>query len=234
VGKVREINQDAILALSAEDCGLFAVADGMGGHSHGEKASGEIVRALRAWWEDFAPDNYDNDFKRMMRGLMQTVEKVNREIYRTYNRGDVCGSTVVILFLYAGAYGVLCAGDSRVYLYHDRKFRQLTIDDVWENQADLTDRERRAGWNACHGKLVNAVGIREEIRCRMITDELKTGMVFLLCSDGLYKYCPEQYLKKYMKMAGKEGNTEYSGACLLDRVRAGEAKDNISIVLVQI
>lgn len=234
VGKVREINQDTILAVSREGSGLFVVADGMGGHSRGEKASQHIVSKLREWWERFSPEKYDYDFKRMILALKQIAEEANREIYHTYNNDDICGSTMVLLFICRNAYGILHAGDSRAYLYHAGRFRQMTIDDVWENRPDLTPRERKLNWEYCHGKLLNAVGIREEMQCKVITDELQEGMVFLLCSDGLYKYCPERFLKRYMKKARKAENVEYSVACLLEEVYAGPAKDNISIILVQI
>jgi serine/threonine protein phosphatase PrpC len=234
VGKVREVNQDAIFCASKIDCGLFAVADGMGGYSLGEKASEEIVRALGIWWKDFASEKYGYDFKLMMRGLIQTVENANQRIYQTYNGEKICGSTVVILFLYRNVYGILCAGDSRIYLYYKGKFRQLTVDDVWENQVGLSDRERISSWEHCHGKLVNAVGVRKQIHCRMVTDELKDGMVFLLCSDGLYKFCSEQYIKKCMKISKKEERLEYSCVRLRDKVYEGGAKDNVSIVLVRV
>lgn len=234
VGKVRDINQDAILTVSKDNCGLFVVADGMGGHSQGEKASQHIVQTLLEWWKAFSPAKYDNDFKRMIYALKQMLEQANREIYRSYNQTATCGSTAVILFIYKNTYGILYAGDSRIYMYYERKLRQMTVDEVWENQPDLSPKERKLCWDYCHGKLLNAVGIKQEIECKVITDELEEGMVFLLCSDGLYKYCSERYLKRCMKKARNAGNVEYSCACLLDKVYEGQAKDNISIVLVQV
>ena len=234
IGKVRDINQDAILAVSKDDCGLFVVADGMGGHSHGEKASQHIVQTLNGWWKTFLPEKYDNDFKRMIKAVKQVLEQANREIYHTYNKASTCGSTVAILFIYHNTYGILYAGDSRVYIYHQWKLRQITMDDIWENQSNLSVRERRLCWDYCHGKLLNAVGIKEEIECKITTNELEEGMVFLLCSDGLYKYCPERYLRRYMKQARNGENIEYCCAGLFEEVYRRDAKDNISIVMVRV
>lgn len=232
VGKVRNVNQDAVYAVSCGDVGLFAVADGMGGYTQGEKASGLIVDKLANWWNAFDATKYDKDFKRMLSSLQQVLEEANRDIFQQYNQEAVCGSTVVVLFIYHNSYGILHAGDSRVYLYEEHKIKQLTIDEVWENQAELTPEERKKNWNSCKGKLLNAVGIRKDLQCRIITNQVRKGMVFLLCSDGLYKYFPERKLRKYMKRVQKGKSLDESCEQLLEKTLEGEAKDNISVVMV--
>lgn len=232
IGKVRQINQDVVFSDSCKDAGLFVVADGMGGHSQGEKASQLIIRKMAQWWETFHPEKYGNDFVQMMKGLEQAAEQANQEIYENYNIDAVCGSTMVLLFIWKNTYGMIFAGDSRIYLYHRWKFRQLTVDEVWENQPDLTEWEREQYWERYHGRLYNAVGIQKELQCSVVTSELKAGMVFLLCSDGVYKYCPWKYLKKYMKIAYKSENPESAAAALLAKVYKSDAKDNISAIFV--
>lgn len=234
IGKIRSINQDAVFSASCKDVGLFVVADGMGGHSHGEKASQQIVQKIAEWWETFVPERYDNDFGRMMISLKQAVERANWEIYENYNRSMICGSTIVLLFIYEDNYGVIYAGDSRIYLYHGWKLQQLTMDEIWENQPNLTETERKAGWEQFHGRLFNAVGIYNLLQCTLITGRLQPGMVFLLCSDGLYKYCPKRHLKKCMKRAKRVKELETDMAELLSRVYASEAADNISAILVAV
>ncbi len=234
IGKVRKINQDAVFAASCKEAGLFAVADGMGGHSQGERASQLIIRKMAQWWEAFHPEKYGGQFAQMMHGLQQAAEQANQEIYEAYNRQAVCGSTMALLFIWQNSYGMIFAGDSRIYLYHRRKFRQMTVDEVWENQPDLTPWEREQHWERCHGRLYNAVGIQKELRCSVVTGELTYGMVFLLCSDGLYKYCPWQYLKKYMRKAGKAENPQFVTEDLRNRVYESEARDNISAILVAV
>ncbi len=233
-GRVRKVNQDAILAAGSQDTGLFAVADGMGGHSQGEKASRHMIRRLEEWWDVFCPEKYESSFMKMMDGLKRLLWKVNREIYDRYNQEDICGSTIVLLFIYKNAYGIMYAGDSRIYMCHGWKFRQMTADEVWENQPDLTSWEREKKWEQCHGRLYNAVGVRREMQCSMLTDELKHGMVFLLCSDGLYQYCSTQYLKKCVRKAGRDRDLKAGAQALLKKVYEGEAGDNISLILVQV
>ncbi len=234
IGKVRKINQDAAFSASCNETGLFVVADGMGGHSQGEKASQLIVRNMERWWETFHPQKYGNHFMQMMYGLRQEAERANQEIYENYNKNAVCGSTMVLLFLWKDAYGMIFAGDSRIYLYHKHKLRQLTVDEVWENQPDLTQWERERHWERYHGRLYNAVGIQKELRCSVVANERKAGMVFLLCSDGLYQYCPWQQLKKYMKKAGKAEHPECVAEALRNSVYRSQAKDNFSAILVTV
>lgn len=232
IGKVRSMNQDAVFAANKGHTGLFVVADGMGGHSRGERASRHIIKKIEEWWENFCPEHYDDDFKMIMRAVQKVAEQANREIYQNYNRNDICGSTMVLLLIYKEVYGLLYAGDSRIYLYHRRKLRQLTMDEVWENQSGLTLAEKEARWERCHGKLYNAVGISGTMQCNITTNELKPGMVFLLCSDGLYKYCSEKYLKKCLKKVGKESIPEIITGAMLEKVYEQGAGDNVSIIVV--
>ncbi len=233
IGKVRSINQDAVFAAAREDTGLFLVADGMGGHSNGEKASRQIAKNISQWWEAFRPQDYP-DFRGMMQGLWLTAQEANREIYETYNNGDICGSTMALLLIRGQTYGILSAGDSRIYLYDEKRIRQLTTDEIWENQPDLTPVERKLHWERCHGRLYNAVGIRRELRCSMITDACRPGQVFLLCSDGLYKYCPKRWIKACMKKTARNCRLQNTALMLMDQTYHTDAQDNISVVLVKV
>lgn len=233
-GKSRTVNQDSIFAGCHNDAGLFVVADGMGGHSHGEWASRYITEKLCEWWQNFVPEKFGRDFKKMVLALNELLEQINREIYYQFNKEEICGSTVVLLFLYQNYYGIIYAGDSRAYLLQGRKFCQLTTDEVWENQPNLSETEKRERWGSCHGKLLNAVGIRKELQCRLFTNQTKKNAIFLLCSDGLYKDCPERCIKKYMEKARKPRNMQRSGDALLDVVLNGSAKDNVSFILVNL
>lgn len=232
-GKVRKINQDSIFAASGKNVGLFIVADGMGGHSQGEKASQLIVRRMSEWWETFQKEKNNSSFMQIMNSLKKTAKEVNEEIYQVYNKEDICGSTMVLLFICKNAYGIISAGDSRIYLYHRWKFRQMTIDEVWENQPALTPLERKNNWDRCHGRLYNAVGIRKEMQFHIVTDQWKTGMIFLICSDGLYKYCQEKFLIKCMRKARVNWNLQISVDALLSKVYEQDAEDNISLILVK-
>lgn len=234
IGKVRKVNQDRVLAVSKKDMGLFVIADGMGGYSEGEKASQKIIEKMERWWEKFCFKQCKSDFSQNVLQLEQELLHVNREIYLKYNKGKICGSTIALLFICKNVYAVISAGDSRAYVYSRRKLVQLTMDEVWENQQCLTEQERKKDWDRQHGKLYNAVGIRERMQYRVSVHEWNHGMVFLLCSDGLYKYCSELYLKKCLKKAKREKDMQICAVSLLKEVYQREAEDNVSIIIIKV
>lgn len=232
IGKDRTINQDAVFAADRDGYGLFVAADGMGGYSHGELASRHIVQTMESWWNSFEPSHFEKDFQLIICGIRAALEQANRDIYQRYNQNHICGSTVVSLFVSPDVYGIFSAGDSRIYMHHECTFAQLTSDDIWENQADLSESEKNADWEQCRGKLTNAVGINEELRCTVRTDVLKEGMVFLLCSDGLYKFCSEACLKRYLRKANRQKSLEQHSQSLLRQVYRTKVGDDISMITV--
>lgn len=241
IGKKREINQDMIGMYQKDDAGLFVVADGMGGHTNGEKASQMVVELLADWWDSFSPVVYEYEFRKMLSAAEQVIEYANKRIYEEYNRNGICGTTVVVLFIYQNRYGIIYAGDSRCYmglchkniLSRGRKWEQVTIDEVWENRSDLSRKERKMKNHPNRGKLVNAVGIGKEIRCRIITDVILPDTLFLLCTDGLYKFCADKQLRECMKRSKDRKSIECAIDKLIEEVYGNGADDNISMIIVK-
>ncbi len=241
IGKRRENNQDAFGIYQKDDAGMYVVADGMGGHADGEKASRIVVTELSNWWNAFSPVLFGADFRKMVSSIEQTVAYANERIYAEYNKGEICGTTAVVLFIYKDSYGIIYAGDSRCYLWGrqgnsllgGKKWKQMTVDEVWENQPERSPEERRSQSHPNRGKLVNAIGIKKSIRCRIITDRIPAGAVFLLCSDGLYKFCAERFLKKAMKTCAEQNAMAEILDGLIGRVYENGAKDNVTAVLVR-
>lgn len=233
IGLKRKINQDAFCIFQNGEAGLFAVADGMGGYANGEKASRKVIEELGRWWLSFLPENYGFEFRRMLQAVEQVIEYANRYIYAEYNQKETCGTTVAVLFIYGNLYAVIYAGDSRCYLEHRRKWKQITVDEVWENQSNLEEKERRMKDHPNRGKLVNAVGIKNSICCRVVTDAVCPGSVFLVCSDGLYKFCTDRFMKKCLSKVNGRKNAEWAVDELVREVYANGAGDNVSVVVVR-
>lgn len=232
IGQKRTVNQDAVFMAANGETGIFCVADGMGGHSHGERASGEIVRELEVWWENFREEDYNGEFSRMMFTLNQVLERANEAIYKMGNAQEICGTTVIVLFIHCGKYGVLSAGDSRIYLCRCLRVEQLTVDEVWENQIDLSLSEQEKRLHPNCGKLVNAIGIAKEARITSVTNLTQAGSIFMLCSDGLYKMLPERSLRRYLKKCRRYPLDAMADKMLRDVYDRG-AKDNVSVILVK-
>jgi len=231
-GKIRDMNQDAILMHTKKEAGLFVVADGMGGHSHGEKASRLIIQILNKWWNDFDPSAYDYIFQRMILSVKQSVEEANAIIFEQYNQDNICGSTIALLFIYKNYYGILHAGDSRCYMYRKYDLKQMTVDDVWENQANISIAERMDLKHPNRGKLINAIGTCKEMKCKIKTDVWSSDTIFLLCSDGLYKMCTEKRVERCIRRYSRHGTLSDMCRDMLEKVYENGAEDNVSVVLV--
>lgn len=232
IGRIREKNEDAFCTFQKKDAGLFAIADGMGGYENGEKASCGVIAELSDWWEQFSPVLYDYDFRKMLSSIEQTLEYVNRLIYTKWNQGAICGATVTVLFIYKEQYGVIYAGDSRCYLGQGKKWKQVTVDEIWENQPGIG----RAGKSKTHpnsGKLTNAVGVRETVRFRMVTDVIVPEMFFLLCTDGLYKFCADGMIRNGARKGRDRAEIERAAEGLIDEAYRNGAGDNITVIIIK-
>lgn len=233
IGLKRQINEDAVCVFYNNEAGLFAVADGMGGHANGEKASQRVIEELGRWWDSFSPESYGFEFQMMPAAIEQAIGYAGRCIYTEYNQKETCGTTVTVLFIYRDFYAVIYAGDSRCYLGHGRKWKQVTVDEVWENQSSLGSKERRMKNHPNRGKLVNAVGIRENSYCRVVTDTIRPDTIFLVCSDGLYKFCTDRFMKSCTRKVKDRQSAEWAADELIRAVYSNGAGDNVSVVVVK-
>lgn len=230
-GNKREINQDAVLAKANDSYGLFVVADGMGGHSHGEVASSSIVNNMSVWWNSFVASTNKSSLSEIMRSIGRAVESVNYEIHNSTSKNVICGSTVVILFVCDEGYGILYAGDSRIYLNSNNRLSQITKDETWENQPGNTLNDRQKKKHPYYGRLINAIGIDSAVRFSVKTDILQKKMIFALCSDGIYKYADRKVFEKVLKHTGVN-QLEKSCNDIKDNVYSNGANDNLSLIIV--
>lgn len=233
IGKVRRINQDAFGIFQREDTGLFVVADGMGGYANGERASQTVVAELSNWWKSFSPVLFGFEFQRMLSSIEQVIEYANEIIYTQYNQNEICGTTIVVLFIYQNYYGVLHAGDSRCYMIQGRKWEVLTVDDVWENQSSISRQERTLINHPNRGKLVKAIGVYKNVQCRIITDVINEDAIFLLCTDGLYKFCQDKDIRNCARKCKDKKKIMKRIDYLVNLVYKNEAKDNITAIIVK-
>lgn len=235
-GLCRNVNQDALWASVAGSLGLFVLSDGMGGHSRGELASNAIVAECSAYWQRLTSGQPLPDFVTLTQQVQQVILQANQNIYLQYNQGQVCGATVVVLLVSGDCYAVFWAGDSRIYSLCGRKFEQLTTDDIWDLQPYVVrnfSKEEIAA-NESSGKLIQAVGTSPELNVHVMSSRLTTGQTFLLCSDGLFKFCDEKWLKKGMKAIRTKEAAQASLDTYFQKVFEKGAGDNVSAILVRV
>lgn len=234
-GLYRPQNQDAVLAVYTEHVGLFAVADGMGGHYGGERASQTAVESLEIWWNEIRNCALSLSFTEIIADLERKIKEINKDIFQMYHDiGQIGGTTLCLLFVYNNSYAVLNVGDSRLYRCQGWTCTQMTRDDTWENQAHILgsiDMETIRNNMSC-GKLVRALGVKKELELSVHTGVLKKRTRFALCSDGIYKYCDKAYLSLQLKSFLWRKDIDRTVRRIRGRVYENGAEDNLSIIVV--
>lgn len=221
-GRVRDHNEDSFYAQ--ETRGLWAVADGMGGHEGGEWASAKIV-------EKIGEEELPEDFDAACDAIEAALRKANRSILvEARQRHKQMGSTVVTLLLRDGKYAVLWVGDSRAYLLRDGALQQLSRDHT--QVQEMVDRgimrpEEAVGHPMGH-ILSRAVGVRDEMEVSRVTGEVLPGDAFLLCSDGLHGYVEETDIGRLLN----RGSPERASEELVELTLANGAPDNVTVIAI--
>ncbi len=222
-GLNRKVNQDRAVNFVSDGCGLFLVADGMGGHFAGERASRKLANAYSEWWAQVSGNVASAPFSEITEQLKSILCSCNKEIYQSTPKGQICGSTIVLLFLQQDKFLLLTVGDSRCYQVLPGlipRVRQISHDDVSTDAGNI-------------GKLTRAVGSRAECEYLMQTGRVSGKTVFALCSDGTYKYCPEAAFKRHLKNACISGALQKAADRISGCVQDNGAADNYSLVLIQ-
>jgi serine/threonine protein phosphatase Stp1 len=222
VGCIRQVNEDAYLAR--EQDALWAVADGMGGHSKGKWASTRIAAALEA---ATLPEDLDG----AVAAVIAALDHANAEICRTGDaEGAVIGSTVTALLVRDRCFVVLWAGDSRLYRLRDGALRLLTTDHSQVEQmiaAGLLTREEAEGHPMAH-LLSRAVGVRPELTLDRRSGEVLPGDLFLLCSDGLTRVVQDGEILELVAQA----SPPRAATALVELALGRGAADNVTVVVV--
>lgn len=234
-GLVRKTNQDAVFADSDGDVGIFVIADGMGGHSCGDIASQAVIAGIYKWWYNLGDGRHDAGIEELLMGCEAAIMEANDYLYQRFHAaGQVGGTTVSALIVNATHFAVLNIGDSRIYRSVGGGVPvQITVDDVWQNlpqNASLTETELIS--DKRYGKLTAAVGAASGVKVKLFAHELESYERFILCSDGIYKYCLNGELENMAAAGVAQDSDEVTARMLEDFVRASGANDNYSLIIV--
>jgi protein phosphatase/serine/threonine-protein phosphatase Stp1 len=223
-GAVRARNEDNF--VNRPDLGLWAVADGAGGHHAGDVASRIVTDGLRT-----VPARLDA--AELLAEIRHRIAEAHHALWAEaarYGRDAICASTIVVLLARDDYYACLWAGDSRAYLLRDGRFRQLTRDHSMVQK--LFDTGAISAAEALHHPSANiitcAVGA-EHLELDKVTDRLFPRDRFLLCSDGLFKTLPEPSLVELLA-----ANQDGSAGQLLAAALGRNADDNVTAVTVEV
>jgi len=245
VGRVRTHNEDVLLAFQGElagleampHFGLFVVADGMGGHALGERASGIAARTLaRGVLEGVLPsllaDPQNNSDRPSLAEVMEAaMSAANTAVFSGVPEG---GGTTLTCALIIGEQVVLShVGDSRAYIITPDSFEQLTRDHSLVQRLQELG-QLSAAEAAVHPQrnvLYRAVGQGEGLEVDVDSRRLPPGAVMLLCSDGLWGLVPDERIQSLIRQSA---NPQAACEALVAAANAAGGPDNITALMVQL
>ena len=225
VGKVRKVNEDAV--LDHGDAGIWVVADGMGGHAAGDVASNSIVDRMSQIYatEDANElvDAAENSWLEVNEDLIQqAAERTDRQ---------TMGSTVAVMLAFHKKCFLLWAGDSRIYRVRNNQLKRITYDH--SKVQDLVDdgllTEEEAERHPEANVITRAIGASRNLFIDLDMYDVKPGDRYMLCSDGLYKEVMEEEMVDLITRGSPEDACNALVELTLDR----GSRDNVSVIVVQ-
>lgn len=243
VGIVRDNNEDACFGMqwhsitvdNRPDFGLFIVADGMGGHLDGERASGVAVQTLAAEMLDSIYVPMLKDFNAgssptILEALVNASEKANQAVMKRVPGG---GTTLSAVAIVGNLAYLVHVGDSRAYLVHGEKIEQLTTDHTLVQRLvemkELTLEE--AEYYPQKNVLYRAIGQNEQLKMERLIRTLPPGAQVLLCTDGLWDLIEPDTIRQVTVASGSPQET-----CdrLVSIANDRGGNDNVTVIVLKV
>jgi len=234
-GHVRASNQDALAILN--DCGVWIVADGMGGHPAGDVAAQTAVAVAeqeaqeQASWLHEHPSAAAEFMTDLVTSANQRIHDLMRE--KPYLKG--MGTTFVALAITPTPMPVAHTahlGDSRAYLYREGQLTQLTRDhtlvEKWVQRGlidaatALTHPERHI--------LTKGLGLGIEMKPELTSTPITPHDIILLCSDGLTKMLEDAAIASILARA--HGDPHQACHDLIEQALGRGGEDNVTVIVV--
>jgi len=241
-GIKRVVNEDSLLCYTvnsvkegiSQPMGIFAIADGMGGHANGDVASSLAIQSITEKTSADMPSLYNRSDEEITAWLNQTIQKVNLALLedRTKANSDM-GSTLVCTLMLGNKAYLTHLGDSRMYLLRDGDMQQLTTDHSMVQQlvsiGKISPEDARN--HPQRNVIYRSLGEKPQVEMDIYTQALQPGDKLLLCSDGLTGMLNDPKIQILIHEAPSPQT-----ACdyLVDAAILEGGEDNISVILVEV
>lgn len=241
IGKIRKNNEDycmgeVIKTKNEEAIGVFALADGMGGHNKGEVASKLAVDNILKFLKENLLQSSSIKIDYIDDIIKQAYNNVNSIIYKKSVEEEECfgmGTTLVTAILYKDNLYVANVGDSRCYLFSDDILTQVSIDhSVVEEllRANvITEEEARNHPRRNH--ITRAMGTEDMVIVDIFKYKLKENDLVLLATDGLTGCASKEDITSVLSK--KEDIPDISKN-LIDIANEISGRDNVSVILIKV
>ena len=222
IGRVRRLNEDALFVNEQEM--LWLVADGIGGHGNGEKASATVVEHVESYRQRDSIGSCMSDITARLREANQAC--------RNTPGAEIQGTTVAALLMFQTNAVCVWAGDSRVYRLRGGELTVLTED---HNLAQERYRRGELSLDAAQrlpaaNVLTKAVGTHHDLNLEVQVSDVEAGDRFLISTDGLYKELTLEHIKTILGTPFGERTLTN----LIDEALQRGGKDNITGIVVDV
>ena len=239
VGRERPHNEDSY--YSSDELGLYVVADGMGGHAHGEVASRIAVETVNEFITRTADDSdmtwpcgIDEELTLNGNRLKTSIRFANQKLLEHSKSSSDCegmATTVVGVIVQDDHADIAHVGDSRLYLVRDGGMRGLTNDHSWVNeqvQSGVIDNEQ-ARTHPLRNVVTRSLGDKPELEVDVQSLALEPDDRLLLCSDGLTTMLDDDEILRIV-IDGDGGVAQADK--LVEAANGSGGEDNITAILL--
>lgn len=238
LGLSRSVNEDSF-AIDP-DQGLYLVADGMGGHGHGDVASRIAVQAVcdslvgdRGGWRALSWRSAGGG-ARLFDRLRKAIGTANERVLKAVENDEALtgmGTTVVALMTDNGRAAIAHVGDSRAYRLREGRFELLTADHTWvaEQVSAGNISESQARVHPFKSVVTRALGGEREVQVELLELSLAPGDLYLLCSDGLTAMVPDDQIRGRLATGG---SPESICRGLVHDANSNGGRDNITVLVL--
>jgi protein phosphatase len=241
-GMVRTHNEDSVFVDG--EAGLAVLADGMGGYSAGEVASGIAVNVVSNGLmpelksgRELSKVDVQSGLTHAAMLLSQQIAAANKGIYEAAQARPECagmGTTIVAAVFFGNRVSIGHIGDSRCYRLRGEKFEQLTHDhSLLQEQIDSGQLTKEQAKYSLNKNLVTrALGIEAIVPADISEYRLELDDIYLLCSDGLTDMVEPEVVHSIV--AGKRTALPEAAAELVELANQNGGRDNISVILARV
>ena len=241
-GMVRTHNEDSVFVDG--EAGLAVLADGMGGYSAGEVASGIAVNVVSNGLmpelksgRELSKVDVQSGLTHAAMLLSQQIAAANKGIYEAAQARPECagmGTTIVAAVFFGNRVSIGHIGDSRCYRLRGEKLEQLTHDhSLLQEQIDSGQLTKEQAKYSLNKNLVTrALGIEAIVPADISEYRLEADDVYLLCSDGLTDMVEPDVVQGILQ--GKRTELPEAAADLVELANQNGGRDNISVILARV
>lgn len=239
IGRKRQSNQDFFLVDDA--CGLYLVADGMGGHQAGEVASQIVVEAMQQYYsavvsnlEPNPKSLHDPFLSPEANRLREAIRYANRQVFQAATANEAykgMGSTIAAVKFADDTFVAANVGDSPIYLIHEDSIETLSVPHtVIAEQKDFSAEDQAVFGSYLQHLLTRGMGVEDTVQPDICESPCFSGDRLVVCSDGLSgKVAPGEILDVVSSRNSTDACTS-----LVEMANQRGGEDNITVIVLQI